>query len=509
MRKHKFWMVVTAAVMLLTLVGTLETCSDQAGPPGNDEKFSAILLTPGFVTLAPGGVQPFVASCLTASLATIKCPNLAWTATGGARVSTSGTPDTAGTYTAGPVTGSYLITAAFASINQTTSVTIISGGQIPNVTVDPSQTFQTMLGWEANISSGWSTTAAVRNAIIDLTANDMGITRLRIPVKSSAFAVSPPDFSVTDSDMTEWAMPIRSRVLARGEPFSLLIDYRGPLPDTATYAGQVVQVLQHLRQTYNVEPDLFIIKNEPDNGPVQTQLTGLQVGAYIRATGARARAAGFNQVMFSTPTTMDARKAVPFLSAILSVPGAAQYVAEVSYHNYSGVLGNTRTSIRDAAAISGFTTAMTEHHSADNIELYLDLTEANVSAWERNSLAGTTGFALFQVDTVNNTFRPIPEAWFLRQYFKYVRPGMTRIEATSTQPSLVPTAYQAPTGETVVVVRATAATTVRIGGLPGGTYTPSFSTAAQQGVVGAPITIVSGQTLTTTIPGSGLLTVSP
>ena len=80
--------------------------------------------------------------------------------------------------------------------------------------------------------------------------------------------------------------------------------------------------------------------------------------------------------------------------------------------------------------------------------------------------------------------------------------------ATSTSGTIKPVAFKRPDGKLVLVANTTAAATLDVGGLPAGDYQVSFSTAAQPGAVGAVQTILAGQTLTTTIPASGVITIS-
>jgi hypothetical protein len=101
-----------------------------------------------------------------------------------------------------------------------------------------------------------------------------------------------------------------------------------------------------------------------------------------------------------------------------------------------------------------------------------------------------------------------PSAWYLRQYMKYIRRGAVRVAATSSSGIIKPVAFQRPDGKFVLVANTTAAVTLDVGGLPAGDYQVSFSTATQPGAMGAVQTILAGQTLTTTIPASGVITIS-
>ena len=83
-----FHSVAYRILMSAIVTGALLSCGDGAAPgggggDGGGGTFAGIALIPGSVTLAPGGVQNFVASCRNASGGVVKCPDLTWTATGG------------------------------------------------------------------------------------------------------------------------------------------------------------------------------------------------------------------------------------------------------------------------------------------------------------------------------------------------------------------------------------------------------------------------------------------
>jgi len=82
------------------------------------------------------------------------------------------------------------------------------------------------------------------------------------------------------------------------------------------------------------------------------------------------------------------------------------------------------------------------------------------------------------------------------------------VDATTTQGGLTPVAFQNANGKAVLVVRATAAATIKAQGLPAGTYGVRYTTAS---ATDAPAcgdqTISAGQLVTATIPAAGLITI--
>ena len=96
---------------------------------------------------------------------------------------------------------------------------------------------------------------------------------------------------------------------------------------------------------------------------------------------------------------------------------------------------------------------------------------------------------------------------FLRQYYKFVRPGATRIEAASQVAAFDPLAFINPDGGYVVVVKCGAGGEFSIGGLAAGTYGIKYTTAGAFDVDLPDQTIDPGQPVLTAIPQAGVLTV--
>lgn len=96
---------------------------------------------------------------------------------------------------------------------------------------------------------------------------------------------------------------------------------------------------------------------------------------------------------------------------------------------------------------------------------------------------------------------------FMRQYYRFVRPGAIRIGAVSREEPFDPLAFINQDGGYVVVVKCNVGGAFSIGSLPGGTYGISYTTAGQFGVELPDPTIRSGQALQASILAAGVLTV--
>jgi hypothetical protein len=408
----------------------------------------------------------------------------------------------------------------------------------PNVIVDASQTFQSINGWMAALATNWPYTATLRDRIVTQAVQDLGLNRVRLDVTGAVEGNGQPGVSSgvgvndnndptvadlskftwtnVDPKVIDWAIPIRQAVLARGEWFQLQITVNHQSntlefqKNPAEYAEFVSVVLNRLRDRWGLEPDFWDIANEPENGVV---MNGRELGLMLKAAGDRARAEGFHKVIFIGPSVTDARNAVSRLQGMLSVPGAASYLAEATYHRYrNGAAPATLNAIRDFARGQGLQTGQTEFIGADHKLLYADLTEADVSVWSQYTLAARanpnreTGGTLYRVSA--GTFEPGTRTWYLRQYFRYVRPGAVRLGASSLDAAIQPVAFRNPDGGVVVVANTSGRATLAIAGLPAGRYQVSYTTASERGADGLPVTIGAGQTLTATIPAAGVITVS-
>ncbi|MEQ1694076.1 MAG: hypothetical protein ABMA00_22495, partial [Gemmatimonas sp.] len=96
---------------------------------------------------------------------------------------------------------------------------------------------------------------------------------------------------------------------------------------------------------------------------------------------------------------------------------------------------------------------------------------------------------------------------YLRQYFRYVALRAVRVGATTADSRFAPVAFRNLSGKYVVVVKASAAGTFTVGGLPPGTYGIDYTTASEYMRALGDVTITSTQTLSTAIPASGVLTI--
>ena len=383
------------------------------------------------------------------------------------------------------------------------------------ITVDTLTRFQVMSGWEAVTQAGQDEAgfAGWQQQLMDLAANDLGLNRLRLEVRSGvenpvdsdaayrAGTISTSEwrssrylvvndnadpnvinaagfhFSAIDRAVTNVVLPLRQRVEANGERLYINLNYVSFNPSTtlahldpAEYAEFLLATFQHLQSTFGFVPDAVEVILEPD---ANTPWVGTLIGQAIVAAGNRLALAGFRPE-FVAPSTTNMANVVPYLDQMVAVPGVMTYLKEVSYHRYGGVSDANLAAIRARASALGLRTAMLEHIGSGVEDLFKDLTIANVSGWQQYTLAYPTSDDGAQYFTITGGLPVMgSRTRALRQYFHFVRRGAFRVAATSTNAAVRPVGFTNPDGGPVVVLHTERAETLAIRGLRAGRYSIS------------------------------------
>jgi len=425
-------------------------------------------------------------------------------------------------------------------------------GAPARIVIDPGVHYQRITGWEASAQPGEiaAPPSVYRDRLAELAVNDLGINRLRVKVRSGAensrdywaemragrlrenwrcvrYATvnDNADPGVIDRGGFHWGdldaqiedvvLPMKRRLEARGEHLFvnlLYVAFYNQCPNVPyihtnpeEYAEFILAASLHLRQKYAIVPDAWEVVLEPDNTPFWR---GRQLGEAIAATGRRLKAAGFAP-RFIAPSTTSMANTVPYFDQLVRVPGALQWMSEISYHRYHGTGAANLRAIAERAERYHIDSAMLEHIGSGYDDLQRDLEIGRVSAWQEFALAFPTGDngAQYYLVGKDGSVEPARRTRFLRQYFHYVRAGAVRIGATSDNPDLDPLAFVNADGRYVVVVKADAPGSVSIAGLPAGKYVVSYTTDDQAGRETA-VTLVSGGQLSARIPARGVMTIA-
>jgi len=426
------------------------------------------------------------------------------------------------------------------------------------ITVDSSLSFQTITGWETTAQAGQLDPAfpLFREELFDRAVNELGLNRVRLEVRSGAengtdwseafrarriddktwrcqrYATQNDNgdpstihwagfqFSELDSAVEEVVIPLKQLVAANGERLLINVtyvaftdqicgdgEYHHDSPEE--YAEFVLAVHLHLRDKYGIVPDSWEVILEPDN---TDYWRGRQIGLAMVKAAERLRSNGFG-ALFVSPSTAHMGRAVTYFDDLVQISGASELLGEFSYHRYGGVSNANLGSIAARSMEHAVNPAMLEHIGSDYEDLHDDLKLAGVSAWQQFALAfraSDNGAQYFVIDADERgdpVVRMGSRTKFLRQYFRHVRRGARRMEATSQDSNLDPLAFVNTDGRFVVVIKARAGRRFTIGGLPPGSYGLSHTTGDEYGAEGVGQTINAGDVVTATMPGRGVLTV--
>jgi len=427
------------------------------------------------------------------------------------------------------------------------------------IAVDPRTTYQTIRGWEAvafALAPGNAAYPNFKDTLFKLAVNDVGINRVRLEVRSgvendsdnwSAYQAATIDyqtwrsrryatinddadpqtinpagfhFSEMDNAIERIVNPLRQEMEANGERLCVNVNYvafTAQITDgiyihnnPAEYAEFVLATYLHLQEKYGWVPDLWEVILEPDN---VSQWNGRLIGEAIVAATDRLRSAGFEPA-FLAPSNTNMTNAVQYFDQMIAVPGVLPVLHEFSYHRYGGVSLESLRAIAARGRQYGIGTSMLEWWSNSNgyATLHEDLKIGNNSAWEQGVLGGAldSQMAVCQIDD-SNAAQPrvllTDKTKFLRQYYKFVRPGAIRIEAACQQAAFDPLAFINADGSYVVVVKCNAGGEFTIGGLTAGAYGIKYTTTSEYDVDLPEQVIHAGQAVTAQIPQAGVLTV--
>lgn len=325
-------------------------------------------------------------------------------------------------------------------------------------------------------------------------------------------------FDVLDIHIDNVILPLKQRIEVNGEKLYINLIYVDFGASTfehknnlAEYAEFMLAVFQHMQTKYGFVPDAVEMILEPDIGSVSWSAT--QIGNAIVAAGNRLAANGFHPE-FIAPSTTSMANAPTFFDTIIGIAGVSQYLKEISYHRYGGVSDANLQAIASRGQQNGMRTSMLEHIGSGYQDLHKDLTMGRNSAWQQFTLAysgADDGGAYYKIDTTNPA-NPLvnmgSRTKFLRQYFKFIRSGAVRIEATSSNlSSFEPVAFINADGKYVVVVKANIGNSFTVQNLPAGTYGIKYTTSSQYNIDNPDQTITAGQSLTTNIPAIGVITI--
>ncbi len=431
------------------------------------------------------------------------------------------------------------------------------------LSLDEGQAFQTMSGWEVTPFVAEPCTlhfGPLRDTMLALAVGEIGINRIQLEVRGGVEndtdhyqdwvangCPEPPDSlhhvwrhnryaTVNDNDdpqVIDWAgfhyteldntiekviLPMRALLDAQGESLHVNLNYvafTGQLEGGGYHHDEpeecaefVLATYLHMEQQYDFVPDTWEILLEPDNVP---QWNGTLLDQAIVASAARLISHGFTP-RFVAPSNSTMWQILGTFDDMVAVPGATDYLEEFSYHRY-GADDAILAQIVDRALTYGLDTAMLEwwFGTATYEVLHKDLTLGRNSAWQGRALAGL--FEIDDSDPENLIVEYAIDTMYNRQYFKFVRRGAVRIDATSDEGFCDPVAFINPDDRWVVIVNASQAGDFSVFGPPAGTYGIKYTTGdPSQPPIEYDVdlndqVISAGDPLSTAIPEEGVVTI--
>lgn len=388
------------------------------------------------------------------------------------------------------------------------------------IVVNSAVRFQTMRGWEATAIAwetpknpkGYDVTFAANSvSVMQFLANQIGINRLQIPLRSGAMntvdywtplmnagigdvaydawavnryakiAGAPLQFAEFDFRCDTMLGPMLTAMQARGEKLQVGIvftDFGSATPSTfwfstnaAAYASFIVAHANRIRTRFGVNLDFLNITLEPENTGTINQWNGTRIGNALVAVRAALDAAGHMNVQLIAPDVTNGANCLPHLTAIEGVPGALAALTTASYHRYGSAFINY-TSIANWAASKNKDTAMSEWTGGSIDQVIQDLVEGQVTAWQKWGVAGIGIGDVVYIKADKTVNPPIltysPHGIYCALLFPYVREGAVRINSINATMKTI--AFENTNGKQVVLVRAPASTSVTITGLRPGIY---------------------------------------
>jgi hypothetical protein len=443
----------------------------------------------------------------------------------------------------------------FLSVLYPLSFSFLSSAQgQATIQLDPSQTFQTMTGWNAVAQIGQDACKGVdlyQEEVIRRAVSELRITRLQLEIFSgmenpidyfaqyleglitfqeyrphryemindNADPVSlDPEgihYSLLDHTIDQIILPYRNMLEANGEKLYLVltyVDFEKGNPDHGQnpeeYAELILASFDHMQTKYGWVPDAIEVILEPDVAGWSPE----RVANALVAAGKRLADNGFTPD-FLAPSTTSMENASKWIDEMVADPEVLDYLSEITYHRYSGVSAEALNAIVERANRYGLRTAMTEHIGSDTKDLHQDLKDGNNSAWSQYTLAFCTEDNGAQHYVIGNDQVPPSvtlgqRSTFFKQYFHFIHPGAVRIGASTNDPNFDPLAFINPDGNYVVVVKADQAGTFEIQGLPDGIYIPVYTAGKEIHVTQADTVVSDGRDLIARIPARGVITIS-
>jgi glucuronoarabinoxylan endo-1,4-beta-xylanase len=291
------------------------------------------------------------------------------------------------------------------------------------------------------------------------------------------------------------------------------------------YASQLANYVASMKSTYGVNLYAISIQNEPDANVTSyeaCQWNGTMIHDFVTNLSSALAAQGLSSTKIIVPESEDWSGDTALFTPTLSDPVTAADVSIIANHDYvaNNAVGDQATPA--ALSVSGkalWETEVSLLSGSDNSiangvyyaqRIYEYMTQANANAyhyWWLKSGSSTTGN-----EGLLDTSAAVTKRLFtFGQYSRFVRPNYYRIDATSSQPSALISAYKDTNSPAfaIVVVNTNAATniiqTINLTNFTAATVTPWITSASLSLAPLTPVN-VTNSSFTYTVPSLSVVT---
>ena len=250
-------------------------------------------------------------------------------------------------------------------------------------------------------------------------------------------------------------------------------------------------------------------------------VTPAQAADFVKVFGPTLRASGLSTKV-ACCDTLGFNQLPNYVNAVRADPSADANVAAFTSHGYSGapaapISTDGRPLWESEWAINGSTwnTAWDDGSTASGItwaqQIHTGLTAANLNAFLYWWGISATSHDSSLIGLSGSTLTASKRYYALLGYSRFIRPGATRIAATSADSTVATSAYRNTDGSTVIVALNTARTTTPATysltnlGLSTGTVTPYLTDASNSAATQTAIAL-GGGTFTATVPARSMVT---
>jgi glucuronoarabinoxylan endo-1,4-beta-xylanase len=287
------------------------------------------------------------------------------------------------------------------------------------------------------------------------------------------------------------------------------------------YASQLANYVASMKNTYGVNLYALSIQNEPDANVTSyeaCQWTGAQIRDFATNLYSALAVRGLGSTIIMLPESQNWTDPKNLRGPTLNDSNVSAQVGIIANHNYVGnndvgdqtvpaALSANGKALweTEVALLSGSDSSIANGvYYAKRIHLYMTAAQANAYHYWWLMASGNQGL----IDT--SSF-PTKRLFTFGQYSRFVRPNFYRIDATSSQSSVLISAYKGSnsTAFAVVVVNPNAATdiiqTINLTNFTAASVTPWITSATLSLAPQTPVSVTNGS-FTYTVPAMSVVT---